>query len=160
MASTKDTETTETADLPAETTGSDVATVKAKAKEQVAKAREKVKEEAESLRSQATGKAKGYAAEGKDKATGAIREISGAMDEAARSVDERLGEDYGEYARMAAGAVATFAEKLEAKDIDELIHDAEELVRKSPAVAIGIAAVAGFAMARLIKSGLGEREEA
>jgi hypothetical protein len=126
----------------------------------VAKAKARIKEEAVSLKSQATGKAREYAEERKTQATDTIREISAAMDEAAQSVDLRLGENYGQYARMAAGAITGFAEKLEAKDVDELLKDAEELVRKSPVVAIGIAAVTGFAIARLVKSGLGEREGA
>ncbi|MBC2777766.1 hypothetical protein [Parasphingopyxis marina] len=126
----------------------------------VAKAKARIKEEAVTLKSQATGKARDYARDGKEKATGTIREISAAMDDAAQSVDQRLGEDYGEYARWAAGAISSFAEKIEAKDVDDLLDDAKALVRKSPVVAIGIAAVAGFAIARLVKSGLGDRDEA
>lgn len=124
----------------------------------VGKAKKRIKEEASSLKSQATDKARDYARQGKDKATGTIKEVSAAMDDAARSVDERFGEDYGEYARMAASAVASFADKLDKKDVDDLLKDAEQLVRKSPAAAIGIAAVAGFAIARLVKAGLADRD--
>ena len=35
-----------------------------------------------------------------------------------------------------------------------LIDDTRDFVRKSPAIAIGIAAVAGFALVRLLKTGL------
>ena len=55
---------------------------------------------------------------------------------------------------------ASIERAVEAKDVDELLQDAEDLVRKSPIIAIGISAVVGFAIARLIKSGLGEQEEA
>ena len=123
------------------------------------KAGQRILSEATSLRDQATGKARDYAREGKDKAIGTLNEVARAMEEASASVDERLGEDYGEYARMAASAVSSFASKIEAKDVDELIKDAESMVRKSPAVAIGVAAVAGFAIARLIKSGLSDGED-
>ena len=128
-------------------------------KSTVAKAKERIFEEASSLRSQATGKARDYARQGKDKATGTLNEISAAMGDAAGTVDSRLGENYGEYARMAASAVSNFAAKIESKDVDDLLHDAEALVRRSPVVAIGIAAVAGFAIARLIKSGMGGQDD-
>lgn len=120
------------------------------------RAKDKLKAEASTLKSQATDKARGYANQGKAKASGALTEVSQAMDSAANDVDARFGEQYGEYARMAAGAVSSFASRLEAKDVDDILRDAEDLVRKSPIVAIGIAAVAGFAIARLIKAGFGD----
>lgn len=126
----------------------------------VTKAKERIKDEASNLKTQATQQAREYATQGKDKATGAIKDVSAAMDDAAKSVDERLGENYGEYARMAAGAVSSFAEKIEAKDVDDIVRDVENFVRRSPAIAIGIAAVAGFAIARLVKSGLGDTDDA
>ncbi|WP_299327844.1 hypothetical protein [Parasphingopyxis sp.] len=137
-------------DVPAEEAG----------KTTVTKAKERIKEEATSLKTQATQQARDYATQGKDKATGAIKDVSAAMDDAAKSVDERLGENYGEYARKAAGAVAAFADKLDGKEVDDMVRDVENFVRRSPAVAIGIAAVAGFAIARLVKSGLGETDDA
>ncbi len=62
--------------------------------------------------------------------------------------------DYGDYAHRASGAVSGFADNVRDKDVDDLIDDTREFVRKSPAVAIGIAAVVGFALVRLIKTGL------
>ncbi len=41
-----------------------------------------------------------------------------------------------------------------AKDADELIDDTREFVRKSPGVALAGAAIIGFALVRLVKSGL------
>lgn len=130
------------------------------AKSAVVKAKERIRDEAGQLKEQATGKAREYATTGKDRATGTLKDVSAAMDDAAKSVDERLGENYGEYARWAANAVATFADRLDGKEVDDLVRDAEEFVRKSPVVAIGVAAVAGFAIARLIKSGIGNRDDA
>ena len=76
------------------------------------------------------------------------------INDAARSVDERLGEDYGEYAHRAAGAVADFAGRIRDKSVDDIFDDTRDFVRKSPVIAIGIAAVAGFALVRVIKTGL------
>jgi ElaB/YqjD/DUF883 family membrane-anchored ribosome-binding protein len=43
------------------------------------------------------------------------------------------------------------AARLDAKDLDELAEDAREFVRKSPGMAVGIAAVAGFMLARMFR---------
>ena len=68
-----------------------------------------------------------------------------------------LGVQYGDYARNAAGALETSAEKLSAKDFNDLGVDVKEFVRKSPATALGIAAVTGFLVARLF-SRSGDRD--
>ncbi len=72
----------------------------------------------------------------------------------ADGIEERLGADYGDYARRAAGAIENAANSLASKDPDELIDDTREFVRKSPGIALAGAAVVGFVLARLIKSGL------
>ena len=69
-----------------------------------------------------------------------------------------VGEKYGNYARSAADAVSSFAEKLNAREIDDIVEDARGFVRKSPAVAIGAAAVVGFLISRLIKSGMDDND--
>jgi ElaB/YqjD/DUF883 family membrane-anchored ribosome-binding protein len=114
----------------------------------------KLKDEAGKLGKQAADKARGYADEGKARATGALDEFAKMMSEAADTVDDRLGEQYGRYARSAADSLAGFADSLKGKDVDELMDDARDFVRKSPAVAIGTAAALGFVLARLIKSGV------
>ena len=69
-------------------------------------------------------------------------------------MSEKLGEQYGGYIRQAADAVSGLASTLRDKDPDELIDDARNVVRSSPAVAIAAAAAVGFLMARVVKSGL------
>jgi len=113
-----------------------------------------VKEQVSGLRSQVTERARGYADDGKGRVTGLLENVSEVITDAAKSVDERLGEDYGEYAHRAANAVADFAGRIRDKSIDDIYDDTRDFVRKSPAVAIGIAAVAGFALIRVIKTGL------
>ena len=117
-------------------------------------ATEKVREEAGKFAAQAGDKARAFADTGKEKATGALDGFSDLMRDAAGSVDERLGEQYGQYARSAADQLSGFAESLRGKQVDDLVDDARDFVRKSPAVAVGIAAGVGFVLARLLKSGL------
>lgn len=119
-----------------------------------AKAGNVLKEGATKLAKEATGKAKDYIAEGKNRAGDALDEVSRLMGDAANTVDERLGPQYGQYARSAADGISGFAENLKGKEIDDLLADAQQLVRKSPAVAIGVAAALGFVLARLVKAGL------
>lgn len=113
-----------------------------------------VRDQVSNLRGQAGSRLRGYADDGKEKASGLLDDFSEVIDDAARSVDQKFGEDYGEYAHRAAGAVSSFAERMRAKSVDDIVDDTREFVRKSPGIAIGIAAVAGFALMRVIKTGL------
>jgi ElaB/YqjD/DUF883 family membrane-anchored ribosome-binding protein len=113
-----------------------------------------VKDHVTSLRGQAAERVRGFADDGKGRVTGMLEEVSEVINDAARSVDERLGDDYGDYAHRAADAVAGFARRIKGKSVDDIVDDTRDFVRKSPAIAIGIAAVAGFALVRVIKTGL------
>jgi len=113
-----------------------------------------VREQVSSLRSQASDRARGFADDGKAKATSLLDDLGEVIDEAAQAVDCKFGADYADYAHRASGAVSGFADNIRAKSIDDLIDDTRDFVRKSPAIAIGIAAVAGFLLVRLIKTGL------
>jgi ElaB/YqjD/DUF883 family membrane-anchored ribosome-binding protein len=115
-----------------------------------------VREQASTLRGQATDKLRGFADDGKSRATGLLEEMAGVIDDAAKSIDERLGDEYGDYAHRASGAVADFAGRVRDKSVDDLIDDTRDLVRKSPAVAIAAAAVVGFALMRVVRTGLDE----
>ena len=89
--------------------------------------------------------------EGKAKASEAIFGLGKIVEDNAATIDEKVGPKYGEYARTAARTMQDAAEKIDAKDIGELGEDAKEFVRKSPGVAVAIAAAAGFVIARLFK---------
>lgn len=113
-----------------------------------------LKDEAGKIGRQATDSARGYVDTGKAKATGALDEFSKMIDEAASTVDEKLGAQYGDYARSAAQSLSGFSDQLRSKEVDELLDDVRGFVRKSPAVAVGIAAALGFVVARVVKSGI------
>jgi ElaB/YqjD/DUF883 family membrane-anchored ribosome-binding protein len=117
-----------------------------------------LKSGAQNLRQQATGKVREYAEDGKGRATSALGDFSNVIREAADSIDERLGSEYGQYARRAADAVQDFSRNIEDKSVDELYDDARDIVRKSPAVAIGVAAAVGFALVRLVKAGVPDEQ--
>jgi ElaB/YqjD/DUF883 family membrane-anchored ribosome-binding protein len=119
---------------------------------------DQVKGQIYNLRDQAGGKVREFADTGKTRATDMLEELSRVVADTADSIDERLGNNYGEYARKAADGVSGFADSLRGKDVDELYDNVRSAVRKSPGLAIGIAAVVGFTLVRLVKAGLPEEE--
>jgi ElaB/YqjD/DUF883 family membrane-anchored ribosome-binding protein len=106
------------------------------------------------LRDQAGDRIREFADGGKTRASDALEELSRIVADTADSIDERLGGQYGEYARKASDAVSGFADTLRRTEVDALYDNVRETVRKSPAIAIGVAAVIGFTLARLARSGL------
>lgn len=121
---------------------------------------ETLRDQAGSFKDKAGDKAREYANTGKDKATNLLDSLSQTVTDLAKSVDERLGTSYGDYARKAADAVSGAAGTLKDKDIDDLVADTREFVRKQPAIAIGAAAAVGFLLTRLVKAGSNDRDDA
>lgn len=108
----------------------------------------------EKLSSQAGDKARGLVTQGLERTSEALANVSRMVGDTADGIEERLGPDYGDYARRAAGAIEDAANALAAKNPDELIEDTRTFVRNSPGIALAGAAVVGFVLARLVKSGL------
>jgi ElaB/YqjD/DUF883 family membrane-anchored ribosome-binding protein len=113
-----------------------------------------VRDQVTNLRGQAGSRIRGLADDGKSRATGLLDDFSEVIADAAKSVDDKFGEDYGDYAHRAAGAVSSLADRMRTKTVDDLVDDTRDFVRKSPGIALGIAAVAGFALMRVIRTGL------
>ncbi|KQN09565.1 hypothetical protein ASE85_00985 [Sphingobium sp. Leaf26] len=103
------------------------------------------------IKEQAGKTAKSAAGVAKDKTGTTLQSLAKLISDTAGTVDSKLGPQYGDYARQAAESVAGAADSLDAKDVDQLIGEARDFVRKSPAVAIGAAAVVGFVLMRLAK---------
>ncbi len=101
---------------------------------------------------QAQAKARKAADTGKATAAGAMTDMAAMVEDVAKTIDDRIGVQYGDYARKAASAVSGVAEGLQSKEVEQLMDDAREFVRKRPAVAIGAAAAVGFLLTRLIKA--------
>lgn len=116
-------------------------------------ARDSMREGASNLKGQAGDKLRAYADDGKSRATDALASLAGMIGDAAGQIDEKVGTQFGDYARSASTSVGGFADALRDKSVDDLIDDAKGFVQKSPAVAIGAAAAVGFVLARLLRSG-------
>jgi hypothetical protein len=120
---------------------------------------DKLRSGSDRLSEQAAGKARDFLGQGIERSAEAIANVGKLVGDTASGLDDRLGEEYGDYARRAAEALENTANRLASKDPDELIDDTRNFVRKSPAIALAGAAIAGFALARLVKSGFSSADE-
>ena len=120
---------------------------------------EKVREGRGKLAGQAADKTRGLVGQGLERSSEALANVSKLVGDTAEDLDDRLGAEYGDYARKAAGAIEDVANNLASKNPDELIEDTRNFVRKSPGVALAGAAIVGFALARLVKSGFDDARD-
>lgn len=111
-------------------------------------------------RTEGFDKARDYAQAGIERATGALDEVVKMINDAADQIDGKVGSQYSGYARRAAEGIGGFGDMMKHKDVDQLFEDARDVVRKSPAVAIGAAAALGFMVARLARAGAEAAEAA
>lgn len=71
----------------------------------------------------------------------------------AAEIDTMAGPQVGDFARSAADVVSSLQRGLAAKQVSELLEDGQDLIRRQPVLAIGIAVASGFLIARLARSG-------
>lgn len=115
---------------------------------------DRFREGREQFASQAGERTRGLVTQGLERTSEALANVAKAVSDTAPGIEERLGSEYGDYARRAAGAIENAANSIAAKDPDELIEDTRTFVRNSPGIALAGAAVVGFVVARLLKTGL------
>jgi hypothetical protein len=113
--------------------------------------RERAMTKSDDYAGQAKVKAGELAREGKDRASDALASLGKVVAENATALDDKFGSRYGDYARGAARGLQETAAKLDNKSVEQIGEDAREMVRKSPAAAVGLAALAGFLFARLFR---------
>lgn len=127
------------------------AALKAEAGDRAIVYREQAKDRSNDMIADAKTKAGDLAVDGKGKASDALANLGRMVAEHAVKLDENFGEQYGDYARTASRSLQESAAKLDNKSVEELGEDAREMVRKSPGMAIGAAAVAGFMLSRIFR---------
>lgn len=112
------------------------------------------------LKGQAGEKVRQFADDGKARATGALDDLARMLSDAADQLDEKLGGQFGQYARSTADHVQGFSSTLNDKSLDDMLEMGREFIRKSPVAAIGIATALGFVVARLATAGFEQRDQA
>jgi len=113
-----------------------------------------IREQAMKYKDQALDQARHAAEDGKTKAADTIHGVAGDLREAATSLGRNQTiAPVGKYANQAADALEQFAGDLRDKNVDQLVTEVSGFVRRNPAVAIGIAVAAGFALTQLLRGG-------
>jgi hypothetical protein len=120
---------------------------------------DRFREGREQFASQAGERARGLVSQGLERTSETLANVSKMIGDTAPGIEERLGADYADYARRAAGAIENVANTIAEKDPDELIEDTRNFVRNSPGIALAGAAVVGFVVARLLKTGMARDDE-
>ena len=115
----------------------------------VSNATTKVKEEA-------GNRTRSFVGQGLQQGGTTLTNIASLVEDTVEQIGERLGPQYADYARTASETLNRYATTLQNKDPDELVDDAREIIRKSPGVALGAAAIVGFSLVRLVKAGFPE----
>ena len=115
-----------------------------------------VKDQISNFTSQAGDKAKGLADDGKGRATDFLQTIAKIIADASGSVEERLGGQYAGFGNKASESIQSLASTLDERSVDDLLGDARAFFQRSPVLAIGVAAVVGFAVARVARATLTE----
>jgi hypothetical protein len=113
----------------------------------------------ENFSAQAGEKARGLVSQGLERSSEALGNVAKLVGDTAPGLEERLGPEYGDYARRAASAIENVANTIAEKDADELLEDTRDFVRNSPGLALAGAAIVGFVVARLLKTGLSRDDD-
>ncbi|QYE37147.1 hypothetical protein KZX46_22450 (plasmid) [Polymorphobacter sp. PAMC 29334] len=89
--------------------------------------------------------------EGKAQVKLTLDSVSAAVRDVATNLDGNGAAPLAKYVHAAADTVAGWANTVEHKSVDQLLGDTKTLIRTRPALAIGIAVAAGFAVSRFVR---------
>jgi hypothetical protein len=143
------------ADTGAEPTGGGAET----AEEKAAHLRDRAKETASDLKRRAgkatadmRHRARSVAMDQKDAAAGRMTGVARALRGASDDLRDQGQPMIAEYSRHLAEGLESMADSLTRRDLDDLVGSVENFARARPAAFLGGAVVAGFALARFMKS--------
>ena len=91
--------------------------------------------------------------EGKAQVASGLDGLAGVVRDMAAKLDSNGAAPLAKYIHDAADAVDGWSRTVKQKSVDDLLGDTRTLVRTSPALAVGIAVAAGFAVSRVVRSG-------
>lgn len=97
-------------------------------------------------------KIKDAATSGKDMAADGLHSLADATRNVAGKYADGKTKPVADYATKAADGIDRFSGTLKNKSVDDLTSDAKGFVKEHPAIAIGAAALIGFALARFLKA--------
>jgi hypothetical protein len=124
------------------------------------RAREKageLKRQAEEAAHGVRDRARSFADQQKDAAVGRVEGVAHALRRASDDLREQGQPMIAEYSRYAAEGLESMAQSLGRRDIDDFVEGVENFARQRPVAFLGGAMVAGFALARFMKSSSARR---
>jgi ElaB/YqjD/DUF883 family membrane-anchored ribosome-binding protein len=78
----------------------------------------------------------------------------------AANIDSMAGAPAGDLARQAADLLGAVQRGLDEKNVAELVADGQDLIRRQPAIALGVAVASGFLLARLMRPSAPDQSDA
>lgn len=90
--------------------------------------------------------------EGKSQVAATIGGIAEAVRQIASQLEGNGAGPVAKYVHTAADTVSGWRDAVADKSVDDLLDDTKTLVRTSPALAVGLAVAAGFAVSRVVRS--------
>jgi F0F1-type ATP synthase membrane subunit b/b' len=142
-------------------TGSATEETKQKAEHLTKRVKEKtadLKRKAEETASDMGARARSVATDQKNAAAHRMEGVAHALRRASDDLRDQGQPMVAEYSRHVAEGLESFADSLGKRDVDELVEGVEDFARTRPVAFLGGAAVAGFALARFMKSSAARRQ--
>jgi len=110
------------------------------------------RQQARGLAAEAIEQGKDVLARQKEAAAKQVDQVAQAVRSTARQLSGDERNNTGHYVEMAAERLESFGRQLREKDLNGFLADAQELARHSPAAFFGGSVLAGFLLARFMKS--------
>lgn len=82
-----------------------------------------------------------------------LRSVAGVMRDTAGRFEQKEEEAVADYVRKAADVVEHCSSSLRDRKVEELVSQAEDAIRHRPALILGLATAAGFALGRILRAG-------
>lgn len=111
-----------------------------------------VKQQARDMANQTKEQGKSMLEEKKGMAAGQVDSMAQAFRSTAKNLQGEGQQRTGDYVGMIADQLENAARQLKQKNLDELMHDAQDLARRSPATFLAGSVAVGFLLARFLKS--------
>lgn len=114
--------------------------------------KEKAKQQAADMAQRAKAQGRDMLSGQKDRAAGQVDSVARALRNTADQLGREDQSETGRYIGYAAEHLESFGQRLRDKDIDGLLHDAQDIARRSPMAFFAGSVAAGFLLARFLKS--------
>jgi ElaB/YqjD/DUF883 family membrane-anchored ribosome-binding protein len=111
-----------------------------------------VPEQAQELLEAARRRGRGLLDRQKDAAVSELHSVADVMRDAARQFEEKEEGEVGRTVERAAQYLDRISDTLRSQDIGELVGRAQQTLRDRPVIALGVTAVVGFTIGRILRA--------